>query len=81
MKHQLNICQIAIKNFGRQIGEEGIARKVVPSTKRASESPSRSRPAGTGSEEMERTSAMPEIPKKRYIVLCCQFISFTHSPL
>lgn len=53
----------------------------IPSTKRAKERERRSRPTGTWREDTLRTSAMPEIPKNKYMVLCCQFISFTQPSL
>lgn len=50
---------------------------TVPSMKKARERARRSRPSGTGSGDILRTLTIPQMPKKKYIVLCCQFISFT----
>lgn len=74
--HQQYICNITYE-------EENISLKPhflhsLPSTKRAKERARRSTPTGTILEAVLATSAIPEIPKNRYIVPCCQFISLTH---
>ena len=67
----------------RFIGDrkEEVKTQSLPSTKRAMERARRSTPGGTCLHLVLATKAIPEIPKNRYMVPCCQFISFTHDLL
>lgn len=69
----------------RNYGEKYCATKpwlsyTLPSTKRANERPKRPTPLGTSWNFVLKIRAIPEIPKNRYIVLCCQFINLIHPP-